>query len=125
MGTITAFESITLDGVMQAPGRPDEDIRGGFPHGGWAVDFNDETMMKFAGSSMGETRALLFGHRTYDDTLGFWQQSASLLGQPGRRGQLRGHLATGQVKTAPPRLACADACTCRRPCPDRGCRSCA
>lgn len=72
MGTITAFESITLDGVMQAPGRPDEDTRGGFSHGGWATGFNDETMMTFAGSSMGETRALLFGRRTYGDTLGFW-----------------------------------------------------
>jgi dihydrofolate reductase len=72
MGTITAFESITLDGVMQAPGRPDEDTREGFPHGGWAVGYNDETMMKFAGSSMAETRALLFGRRTYDDTLGVW-----------------------------------------------------
>jgi hypothetical protein len=34
MGTIVAFESLTLDGVMQAPGRPDEDRRGGFKHGG-------------------------------------------------------------------------------------------
>ena len=75
MGTITAFESITLDGVMQAPGRPDEDPRGGFPHGGWAAGYNDETMMRFAGSSMAETRALLFGRRTYDDTLGFWSST--------------------------------------------------
>ena len=36
MGRIVAVESVTLDGVMQAPGRPDEDGRGGFPHGGWA-----------------------------------------------------------------------------------------
>jgi dihydrofolate reductase len=75
MGTITAFESITLDGVMQAPGRPDEDPREGFPHGGWAAGYNDETMMRFAGSSMAETRALLFGRRTYDDTLGFWSST--------------------------------------------------
>ncbi len=37
MGTITAFESITLDGVMQAPGRPGEDARDGFRHRGWAA----------------------------------------------------------------------------------------
>ena len=37
MRKIAAVESISLDGVMQAPGRPDEDERGGFAHGGWAV----------------------------------------------------------------------------------------
>ena len=39
MRTITAVESISLDGVMQGPGRPDEDERGGFTHGGWAAPF--------------------------------------------------------------------------------------
>ena len=36
MGRIVVFASVTLDGVMQAPGRPDEDTRDGFQHGGWA-----------------------------------------------------------------------------------------
>ena len=36
MGRIVVFTSVTLDGVMQAPGRPDEDTRDGFQHGGWA-----------------------------------------------------------------------------------------
>lgn len=72
MATITAFESVTLDGVMQAPGRPDEDTRGGFTHGGWAQPYQDEVMMQFAGESMSKGGAMLFGHRTYDDLLGFW-----------------------------------------------------
>lgn len=72
MATITAFESITLDGVMQAPGRPEEDTRGGFAHGGWALGRDDETTMAFAAASMARTRALLLGRRTYDDLLGFW-----------------------------------------------------
>src|SRR4030065_706117 len=44
MGKITIFESLTLDGVMQAPGRPDEDRRGGFEHGGWGRGYNDPVM---------------------------------------------------------------------------------
>ena len=72
MATITVFESVTLDGVMQAPGRADEDTRGGFTHGGWARPYQDEVAMRFAGEGMAERGALLFGHRTYDDLLGFW-----------------------------------------------------
>lgn len=72
MAAITLFESITLDGVMQAPGRADEDTRGGFAYGGWAVPFRDEVAMQFAGESMSQPGAMLFGHRTYDDVLRFW-----------------------------------------------------
>lgn len=72
MGTITAFESITLDGVMQGLGRPDEDTRGGFHHGGWGIAYADEVIGNFAGSGMGTTAALLFGHRSYTDLLRHW-----------------------------------------------------
>ena len=72
MATITVFESTTLDGVMQAPGRADEDSRGGFPYGGWAVPYQDEVAMRFAGEGMSQGGAMLFGHRTYDDLLGYW-----------------------------------------------------
>jgi hypothetical protein len=44
MSKIVVINHVTLDGVMQAPGRPDEDTRGGFEHGGWAVPNNDEVM---------------------------------------------------------------------------------
>ena len=72
MSKIIAFTSITLDGVMQAPGRPDEDTRGGFEHGGWAVPYSDEAMGKISTESMAGTGALLFGRRTYEDFYGFW-----------------------------------------------------
>lgn len=68
MATITVFESVTLDGVMQAPGRPDEDTRGGFADGGWAAPYQDEV----AAGMAQDGGALLFGRRTYDDVLGFW-----------------------------------------------------
>jgi dihydrofolate reductase len=71
MRTIRAVESVTLDGVMQAPGRPDEDLRDGFAHGGWAVPYSDEVMGREMASGMGPTE-LLFGRRTYEDLYSFW-----------------------------------------------------
>jgi dihydrofolate reductase len=67
MSKIVVTESLTLDGVMQAPGRPDEDLRGGFEHGGWALSYNDEVMGRRMGERMARGRALLFGRRTYED----------------------------------------------------------
>jgi acyl-coenzyme A thioesterase PaaI-like protein len=61
MGTIVAFESLTLDGFMQAPGRPDEDRRGGFEHGGWAARFADEESGKLAAEGMATTRTTATG----------------------------------------------------------------
>jgi dihydrofolate reductase len=72
MRRIIAFESVTLDGVMQAPGRPDEDTRGGFIHGGWAVAYADETITGMATENMSTTDAILLGRRTYEDFFGFW-----------------------------------------------------
>ena len=61
--------NLTLDGVMQAPGRPDEDRRGGFEHGGWAAPFN---AMLETGDSMANMDALLFGRWTYESFAAFW-----------------------------------------------------
>jgi dihydrofolate reductase len=76
MATITVFQSITLDGVMQGVGRPQEDPRGGFEHGGWAAGYQDEVSMNFAAQGMSKEGALLLGHRTYNDLLGFWTSMA-------------------------------------------------
>lgn len=76
MSKITAFQSISLDGVMQAPGRPDEDSRGGFTQGGWGQGFQDQVSMEFASEGMSEEGALLFGRRTYQDLLAFWTTTA-------------------------------------------------
>ena len=72
MRTITAIESITLDGVMQAPGAPDEDTRGGFGHGGWAQPYMDQVMGEAMGSGMAAGGPLLFGRRTYEQFASFW-----------------------------------------------------
>jgi dihydrofolate reductase len=57
---------------MQAPGRPDEDTRGGFEHGGWAVPYNDEIMGKVMAEGMADPGPLLLGRRTYEDFFSFW-----------------------------------------------------
>ncbi|WP_248126673.1 dihydrofolate reductase family protein [Micrococcus lacusdianchii] len=72
MGRISATESITVDGVMQGLGRPDEDTRGHFAHGGWGSGYQDEVSMSFMSEGMTGEGAMLFGRRTYEDMLGYW-----------------------------------------------------
>jgi dihydrofolate reductase len=72
MGKVVVVNSVTLDGVMQAPGRPDEDARGGFEHGGWAQPYMDDVMGQAMGEGMASNSSLLFGRRTYEDFAGFW-----------------------------------------------------
>lgn len=72
MSKITAFVNVTLDGVMQAPGRPDEDRRGDFQHGGWAAPYADEVLGRVAAESMATTGGILLGRRTYQDFYGYW-----------------------------------------------------
>jgi len=70
---IVVINHVTLDGVMQAPGRPDEDTRGGFSHGGWAIPGNDEVMLQALGERMGKPDGgLLLGRRSYEDMLASW-----------------------------------------------------
>jgi dihydrofolate reductase len=69
---IIVNDSVTLDGVMQAPARPDEDPRGGFAHGGWAGPYFDEVMAREAGTGMGKGSAFLLGRRTYEDFAAVW-----------------------------------------------------
>jgi len=70
MRRIVVFTNLTLDGVMQAPGRHDEDLRGGFQHGGWAAPY--AAMSSVAGESMSNTGPLLMGRRTYEDFYAYW-----------------------------------------------------
>jgi dihydrofolate reductase len=72
MGKVIVMNGVTLDGVMQAPARPDEDTRGGFEHGGWAIPYSDEATVAKMGERMGEDRAFLFGRRTYEQVLATW-----------------------------------------------------
>jgi dihydrofolate reductase len=72
MSRVVVTNNVTLDGVMQAPGRADEDTRGGFEHGGWAIPYNDEVMGRALGERMAGTGSVLLGRRTYEDFAGYW-----------------------------------------------------
>jgi dihydrofolate reductase len=65
-------EQLSLDGVMQGPGGPDEDTSGGFQHGGWAMEYFDESMGKAAGEGMGSSGSILLGRKTYEIFAGYW-----------------------------------------------------
>jgi len=66
MRQIIAITQVSLDGVMQAPGGPEEDVECGFTNGGWSHGYWDETLNKTMGEQMGHAFHLLLGRRTYD-----------------------------------------------------------
>jgi dihydrofolate reductase len=71
--TLTVIEFLTLDGVMQGLGSPDEDRDGGFAHGGWGQPYAQGVHEKVAASGgLGGTTAYLFGRRTYEKMADFW-----------------------------------------------------
>jgi len=72
MSNVVVFTNLTLDGVMQAPGRPDEDRRGDFEHGGWATPYADPVIGSVAAEGIAKGGALLLGRRTYEDFASFW-----------------------------------------------------
>lgn len=68
---VIVVNHVTLDGVMQSPGRQDEDTRDGFAHGGWAAGADDEALVAAVGERMSGAQ-LLLGRRSYDDMLTSW-----------------------------------------------------
>ncbi|APU42917.1 dihydrofolate reductase family protein [Streptomyces sp. NPDC056254] len=70
--TLTTF--VTLDGVMQAPGGPDEDRSDGFEYGGWAAPYIDEGMGEFVTEVFGRAGAFLLGRKTYEIFAGYWPE---------------------------------------------------
>lgn len=72
---VLVVNHVSLDGVLQAPDRPDEDTRDGFRHGGWAAHRADDPAIGPAmGERMGQGFSWLFGRRSYDAMLNHWNQ---------------------------------------------------
>jgi len=72
MRKLLVIDFLSLDGVMQAPGQPDEDTEGGFKHGGWAIPYHDEDLAKSVADSMAATDAYLFGRKTFENFAAYW-----------------------------------------------------
>lgn len=77
MRKLVVNEFLSIDGVMQGPGSPDEDTDGGFEHGGWQIPYFDEGVLAAARDGMGETDAYLFGRRTYQIMAAHWPTAPS------------------------------------------------
>jgi len=69
---LTTTTQLSVDGVMHGPGGPDEDRRGGFERGGWAMPFVDDETMTFVFEVYGRAEAFLFGRWTYELFAGYW-----------------------------------------------------
>jgi dihydrofolate reductase len=72
MRMLRVIEFLSLDGVMQAPGDPEEDTEGGFRHGGWQLPYVDDVLGESAVEGMASTDAYLFGRKTYEKMADFW-----------------------------------------------------
>ncbi|MGV9366526.1 dihydrofolate reductase family protein [Amycolatopsis sp. NPDC003731] len=74
MRSITVTMSVTLDGVVQGLGRPDEDTRGGFAHGGWGMRYQDDVLAREMGRGMSKPGDMLLGRRTWQDFTTAWSR---------------------------------------------------
>jgi dihydrofolate reductase len=82
MRKIVVFTMLSLDGVMQAPGGPEEDTSGGFQYGGWTVPYSDESFGKVIGEELSVPFDLLLGRKTYEIFAGYWPKHTGSIAGP-------------------------------------------
>ncbi len=95
MRKLIVLSFISLDGVMQAPGGPDEDKSGGFKYGGWTFPYFDEAAGKIMGKQM-KPADLLLGRKTYEIFAGYWPEHES--GWPGINDVTKYVVSRGSIK---------------------------
>ena len=76
MRKVIVTEWMSLDGVVQAPGEPDEDVTGGFQHGGWHLGYFDDISMGWVVKNLTEAGGFLLGRRTYEGFAGHWPNAS-------------------------------------------------
>ena len=82
MRTLGVVEFLSLDGVMQGLGSPDEDRDGGFEYGGWVAPYGDEVLGKKAAEGTTQTTAYLFGRKTYEHMAAYWPTEQAKVNDP-------------------------------------------
>ena len=82
MRKVKVLTFVSLDGVMQGPGGPEEDTSGGFRRGGWTVGYFDETVGQEMTKQMGEKFDLLLGRRTYEIFASYWPHAKDPIAKP-------------------------------------------
>ncbi len=81
MRKLIAINQLTLDGVMQGPGGPEEDPRNGFNLGGWITGFGDDALFQAIGKTLAGKFDMLFGRRTYEVFAGYWPHQSNVIGK--------------------------------------------
>jgi dihydrofolate reductase len=82
MRKIVVFMMVSLDGVMQAPGGPEEDTSGDFKYGGWTAPYADETMGKIINEELSVSFDLLLGKKTYEIWVPYWPKQTGPIADP-------------------------------------------
>ena len=98
MRELAILTFVTLDGVMQAPGRPEEDFSGGFQHGGWASPYWGEVMEHVKKEAMAKPYDLLLGRKTYDIFAPFFSNANDDNGEAGILNRATKYVATNTLK---------------------------
>src|ERR1700730_9712434 len=82
MRKIIVLSFISLDGVMQAPGGPEEDTSDGFKYGGWTAPYSDESFGKIINEELSVPVDMLLGRRTYEIFAGYWPKQTGAIADP-------------------------------------------
>jgi dihydrofolate reductase len=82
MRKIVVLVMVSLDGVMQAPGGPEEDTSGGFAYGGWSMPYSDESFGKIIDKELSVPFDLLLGKKTYEIWAAYWPKQTGSIADP-------------------------------------------
>ncbi len=98
MRRIVVSEFVSLDGVIQAPGGPEEDTSGSFKHGGWSFKFRDDQVPKYKLDELEASDALLLGRKTYEIFAAYWPKAKDVPGFANKMNSMAKHVVSTTLK---------------------------